>query len=490
MGETQRMQKHQHAQFLGRREEGAERLLGQFAPRDICADLDPPQPQIAHAAAHFLHGHIHILQRHRTHAHQPVRVARHGLRDPVIDNPGGIAACLIGGEIAVHVLQPFVNTVQFAPDGGKQPGIGGHRGFRHEGQRAGRMLDLGADQRFGGSDIHVAMQIHHQMPATLRNRNWSTLRPAAAEVIVAHASASSIFSMRRRTLTAGPSDLTSNSRWIWDAASTLESIKRLIIKAEIAIGKAEVMRTGRGFRSDAMQDMQMAQRGGHLIMPRHFDKQRHVGADQFRAIEIGDGLPISYPLVLMLRSPQQVMEPAPWQLPAADQTIAAPAFFLAHGHGLHRLAARDMVVQIGQVRQVHQIVDQQLGPRPDREMVGRTVTPALDTQPKILIGRDQIRVAPAFLTHPDPAERAAFLDPIGRLAKARARALRGNRAAFAIRLEHKAVIAADQSVAFDPPFGQREIAVRAKAVHRNRLAGLRPIEDQRLIQYCAAQRSS
>ena len=145
-------------------------------------------------------------------------------------------------------------------------------------------------------------------------------------------------------------------------------------------------------------------------------------------------------------------------------------------------------MHIGLVRQVDQIVDQQLVMRPDMEAVAER-HPAVLVQPGHR--RQERRIGGFGRPHPDP-DPAVFLDRrIGaQSGAARHPVLARHGDASAVRVIGEAVIAADQPVADQPPLRQRQAAVDAAVYERARNAVLGAEEHDRLAAHRAGERGA
>ena len=88
---AERMQENQNAEFLDAREEFFQARARQVDAPDIGAQLDPAKSQLADGAVQFGDRHAGVLQRHRTHAHQPVRMPCDEISDMIVDHMAAIA---------------------------------------------------------------------------------------------------------------------------------------------------------------------------------------------------------------------------------------------------------------------------------------------------------------------------------------------------------------------------------------------------------------
>ncbi len=139
VGEAERVEEQQNAEFFCGGKEGAEFGGREFLTVDVAADLDPAQAKIVHAAAHFSDGEFGRLQRHGAHADEPVRMRCTCRRDAVIDQPAGFTANLWRGEVEilprrgadrlhinaepVHIRQSRFDAVELWANGGEQRAI-------------------------------------------------------------------------------------------------------------------------------------------------------------------------------------------------------------------------------------------------------------------------------------------------------------------------------------------------------------------------------
>ena len=88
---AERMQEDQHAEFLDAREEFLQSRARQVDAPDIGAKLDPAKPQLADGAVQFGDRHAGVLQRHRAHAHQAVRMLGDQACDMIVDHMAAVA---------------------------------------------------------------------------------------------------------------------------------------------------------------------------------------------------------------------------------------------------------------------------------------------------------------------------------------------------------------------------------------------------------------
>ena len=88
---AERMQEDQHAEFLDPGEEFFQARAGQVDAPDIGAQFDAAKSQFVDGAVQFGDGHAGVLQRHRAHAHQPVRMPCDQACDMIVDHMAAVA---------------------------------------------------------------------------------------------------------------------------------------------------------------------------------------------------------------------------------------------------------------------------------------------------------------------------------------------------------------------------------------------------------------
>ena len=85
------MQEDHHAEFFDAGEEFFQARAGEVDAPDIGAEFDAAKSEFLHGAVELGHRHAGILQRHRAHAHQPVRMLCDHLGDVVVDDMATVA---------------------------------------------------------------------------------------------------------------------------------------------------------------------------------------------------------------------------------------------------------------------------------------------------------------------------------------------------------------------------------------------------------------